>query len=297
MPALTITAVNAGTDQLTIAAHGLNTGDGPGTIYTPNGTIPAGLAPVTDVYAIRVDANTIKLATSSANALLGTAIDITSAGSGTLQLLVGLPYRRPRTAVAGSQIMPADDNATWDSIVALWNFLTGQTQSVFTDITLPPNANINLSGTGILKTGARWLDFPVFGGDYANGVYAGAGVPVVKYTTTGGTNFYSFPIHGLKVGTKIWQTRARIQDSATGPTTLKCRGRTSLDGAGATFGDSTPVASLGNGTAQTIQSDNSGAAPFVTITSSGINIAVEVFFASGSAACSIFRVGLLVSED
>jgi hypothetical protein len=47
------------------------------------GTLPTGLAAATTYYAIRVDANTIKLATSAANASGGTAISLTGAGSGT----------------------------------------------------------------------------------------------------------------------------------------------------------------------------------------------------------------------
>ena len=47
------------------------------------GTLPTGLAATTDYYLIRVDANTVKFASSRANALAGTAIDLTAAGAGT----------------------------------------------------------------------------------------------------------------------------------------------------------------------------------------------------------------------
>ncbi len=46
-------------------------------------TLPAGLSAATNYYLIRVDDNSCKLATSYANAVAGTAIDITTAGSGT----------------------------------------------------------------------------------------------------------------------------------------------------------------------------------------------------------------------
>lgn len=133
-----ITAVDTGADTLTITAHGLVTGDGFAAIYTDaSGTLPSPLAAATDYWAIRVDANTIKLASSSANAMLGTAINLTSTGSGTLQLLRGLPYRRPRIAIPGQQVFSADLNDVWLSLVALWNKLTGQTGSspwVFTTL-------------------------------------------------------------------------------------------------------------------------------------------------------------------
>jgi hypothetical protein len=156
MPALNITGVDTATDQLTIVGHGLNTGDGFNAIYSPDGgAIPTGLAPVTDYWAIRVDADHVKLADSSANALAGTAIDITSAGSGTLQLLRGLPYRVPSLVGPGSQVKSADLNATWLALVALWNFLTGQAQAVFTAITLAANQHITVSGTGKYKRPSR----------------------------------------------------------------------------------------------------------------------------------------------
>lgn len=72
---------DAASDQLTHATHGLSTGDGAVRLTTTT-TLPAGLALATDYYAIVVDANTFKLANSLANALAGTAINITDAGTG-----------------------------------------------------------------------------------------------------------------------------------------------------------------------------------------------------------------------
>lgn len=131
MPALTIVAVDNTTDTIQITAHGQNTGDGPGTIYTATGVLPGGLTALTDLYFIRVDADHVKVAASSANALAGTAINITSNGSGTLLMLVGIPYRRARTYVALAQVKSLDLDAFQDSLTALWNLLTGQAQAVF----------------------------------------------------------------------------------------------------------------------------------------------------------------------
>ncbi len=137
MSALTISAVNSGTDELTITAHGLNTGDGIFAIYTPNGAIPGGLAPVTDYWFIKTGTDTGKLASSSANAFAGTPINITSSGSGTLLLLRGLPFRRPRNAVPGQQVFSGDLNAAWDAQTAGWALLTGQAQSVIDSAAMP----------------------------------------------------------------------------------------------------------------------------------------------------------------
>jgi hypothetical protein len=74
--------VNAGTDVITKASHGMETGDGPVRTSNAGGALPAGLAAATDYYFIKVSANTFKLATSRANALAGTAINITAAAGG-----------------------------------------------------------------------------------------------------------------------------------------------------------------------------------------------------------------------
>lgn len=74
-------------DELTINAHGLNTGDGPLQVSNSGGALPTGLAAVTNYFVVKVDANNIQLATSLANALAGTFIDLTSNGSGTNTLV------------------------------------------------------------------------------------------------------------------------------------------------------------------------------------------------------------------
>jgi hypothetical protein len=76
----------AATDLLTKVSHGLETGDGPINVSNAGGALPAGLAAATDYWVIRIDADTIKLATSLANAYAGTAIDLTTDGTGTQTL-------------------------------------------------------------------------------------------------------------------------------------------------------------------------------------------------------------------
>lgn len=74
--------VNTGTDVITVPT---NTSLKTGVIVrlTTTGTLPTGLSLATDYYVIKLTTTTIKLASSLANALVGTAIDITGAGSGT----------------------------------------------------------------------------------------------------------------------------------------------------------------------------------------------------------------------
>lgn len=74
--------VDTATDAITITAHGFVTGDGPYQVSS-TGTLPGGLAVSTDYFAIVVDADIFQLASNRTNALAGTAIDITSQGTGT----------------------------------------------------------------------------------------------------------------------------------------------------------------------------------------------------------------------
>lgn len=77
-------AVNTGAETITVTRSYL-TGDS--IIVRSSNTVPAGLTANTTYFAIRVSATVIKLATSLANANLGTAINITSQGSGTHSLV------------------------------------------------------------------------------------------------------------------------------------------------------------------------------------------------------------------
>ena len=75
------TAVNTSTEKITLTAHGF--ANAHSVRISSSGTIPGGLSAGTTYYVIRVDADTIQLATSLANVYAGTAINITSQGSGT----------------------------------------------------------------------------------------------------------------------------------------------------------------------------------------------------------------------
>lgn len=67
-------------NEITIASHGFATGLK--VAATTTSALPTGLS-ATDYWVIKVDANTIKLATSAANAIAGTAVNITGDGAGT----------------------------------------------------------------------------------------------------------------------------------------------------------------------------------------------------------------------
>lgn len=246
MPALNISAVNAGTDQLTITAHGLVTGDGPAAMFAASAgaVLPGGTAAVTDYWVIRVDDNTVKLATSSTNAMAGTAIDITDAGSGTLQLLIGVPYRRPRTylpssmGVAGSQLKSADLNAFSDTFVAIWNLLTGQPQSVWErlEINAPPDSSASFDDvevTGDLRYRHGSRSRTLAGSACTASPPANAAMGTLQVQTTGAvTLFYQLPI--LEPGERILTVNFELADTGapTGTSVTATVGHYTEPGAG-----------------------------------------------------------------
>jgi len=73
-------AVDTTAETITYTTHGLETGD---TIkyYNGGGTTLAGLTHNTSYFAIKIDANTFKVATSTANATAGTAVNLTGTGN------------------------------------------------------------------------------------------------------------------------------------------------------------------------------------------------------------------------
>jgi hypothetical protein len=120
------------------------------------GTLPGGLSPSTNYYFIRISDTTFKLATSYANAIAGTAIDITSAGSGTHTLTRLLPRY---TNGAGVQAIFFNPQATalGAATPALTITYTNSNQVASRATPTLPSAPIGKSGatnSHILYTGA-----------------------------------------------------------------------------------------------------------------------------------------------
>lgn len=81
--------VTAGSDTITLTAHAFNNGDK--VRFTTDDTLPDPLATLTDYWVIFVDANTIKVAASQADAELGIAIDLIDGGTGN-HTITAQPY-------------------------------------------------------------------------------------------------------------------------------------------------------------------------------------------------------------
>ena len=105
--------VTAGDDTIDETNHGLTTGQ---TItLTTTATLPAGLALLTTYYVIVVDADTYKFATTLANAIDGTDVDITGAAGGgthTATFQTYVPVRVNVGSVDGSATNLMDDYGT-----------------------------------------------------------------------------------------------------------------------------------------------------------------------------------------
>ncbi len=141
---LSSSQVNTGTDVITqTAAHGYATGDGPFRLTTSN-TLPAPLALATDYYIIYVSATTYKLATSFANAIAGTAIDLTTTGTGTQTII------SPNMTLTHNNGQLLGDEETTKQLV-LVNYSGSGNNGTFTVLSVDSGGNIltyrNPSGT------------------------------------------------------------------------------------------------------------------------------------------------------
>jgi hypothetical protein len=148
---------DAGTDLLTFTSSAnfpSNLLTGTRLRLTTTTTLPGGLATATDYYLIRVSDTTCKLATSYSNAVAGTAINITDAGTGTHTMTWLLPRY---TNGAGVQAIFFNSNATALG-AATPNLSLGYTNSAqassrATPTTLPVGKTA-ASNSHILYTGA-----------------------------------------------------------------------------------------------------------------------------------------------
>lgn len=100
--------VTVAEDSVTLTAHGMLTGL-KGQLTT-TGTLPAGLATSTDYYIIKVDDDTVKFASSLANANAGTAVTISGAAGG------GTHTFTPTALDAATQVEASVDNENWELV-------------------------------------------------------------------------------------------------------------------------------------------------------------------------------------
>ena len=101
----TSSAVNTTANTATITAHGQSTGSK--VAATTAGALPTGLTP-TNYWLIVVDANTVKFASTLANAVAGTAIDLTTPGYGTQTLTPAALSQVMKVQVSNDSVSPTN---------------------------------------------------------------------------------------------------------------------------------------------------------------------------------------------
>lgn len=138
--------------------------------FTTTTTLPAPLATATDYYVIKVTDSTFKVATSYANAIAGTAINLTDAGTGTHTINWLLPRY---TNGAGVQAIIFNPSATALG-AATPNMSLGYTNSAQTTLRATPTvlpvgktacSNSQIVYTGATGTGKYNYMMPLQAGD------------------------------------------------------------------------------------------------------------------------------------
>jgi len=280
MPVITVSAVSTGSDTLTVTAHGMTTGTR-FRLRNVGGALPAAtpaLAAVTDYYAIVVDANTVKVSDTNAHALASTGIfDLTGSGSGTTTLEYGLPYCLPTAAAAaGTQIKSANDNQAWAALVAIYDLLTGQAQSIWTSIRLAMAVVItgDLTVGGVFRHGT--MTRPI---SLVAPAVGSAGLTPLDIVLSGAST-YNAQLDTLQVGERVTAVRVRIKDASS--TTIRARVYSSTDGT-ASAALATTTTSAGNTTAQTLSATGLTIDALTNVT---YHIAFDI--TSGGGNCHIY---------
>jgi hypothetical protein len=154
--------VNTTSNTVTITAHGYRTGQK----VRVSGTLPSPLAAATDYWLIKDGDNTVKFATSFANALAGTTIDLTTTGTGTINVTVqttgdtaaisfySLPLTKKtsaklvlyRTLNNGTTYYRVTDQAVTGGVITFYD--TGD--GIYTDGTIDSNQLLYTTG-GVLE--------------------------------------------------------------------------------------------------------------------------------------------------
>lgn len=119
--------------------------------FTTSNTLPAGISALTNYWAILVDltTGTYKFATSLSNALAGTAVDISTAGTGNQTFT---PTAISSGAIAFQQTNVMTDSNTLSTTAADWNDIATET-AVTADATVwftktgPEYAGLRVRGT------------------------------------------------------------------------------------------------------------------------------------------------------
>jgi hypothetical protein len=296
-------AVNVSTDVITINNHPFETGDR--LTYTQDIAPIGGLTTATVYYAIRIDTNTFKLATNLSNANAGTAINLTSIGSGSSHSLqgiqatatvqhsagavTGVTITDSGSAYASTPTLTINDSAGVDAIVDLImgyavnevNVSAGDSYSVAPTTTFTADAS-DTTGSG--AAGSSVLGFEIASLTLTNQGNGYRSVPTLTLDQIAGLND-SDPISDATFTVVIDEIDAKVAS-------------VTLDSSGSGY-ETTPVATLTGGGGQSCQVEVNIQSVDGNITSVGSGYAAGTFpnvpFTGGSgsgATATITVIGL-----
>ena len=131
--------VDTTTEEIKVIGHGYSTGDSVNYYLLPSdgAASPSGLTSGTEYYVIKIDSNTIELATSLVNANSGTAINLTTAGTNSATVLnpVGAPAQSVLTTGGDCLVFSSEHSVkTADKLYFDGSVITA-TQTIFSGTT------------------------------------------------------------------------------------------------------------------------------------------------------------------
>lgn len=140
-PAAAVFTANATTDIMTAANNGFVLGQ---VVQLSNlgGALPTGLSTSTNYYVIPLNGDTFKLATSYNNAIAGTAIDITTNGT-------GVQTATPTALAGGTGTLQSAQRDQNGAVIA----------STWKDV---PDTSQTISGLGTFNFPIFNMDFPAY---------------------------------------------------------------------------------------------------------------------------------------
>ena len=281
---------NTSNEQITIASHGTNTGDL--LTYTQGSSAVQGLSTGVDYYVIKIDDNTIQLATTPSNASSNQAIDLQSQGSGTHQLKTqGVAISYILENDLESQFLAFTPNSAFQftngDIIAGSSTTARGTVTNYNDGTI---FNFVISTAGDSYTGdfALTISAP---DDTVSGVQASATAnvtngSVTKVTiTNGGKGYYNQPT-----------VQAAVSSGTTAVIAAQIEGRVSIDIANnIKFDAGDFILDQANANEGTGTYSQSGTTITITENSHGLSNAALAFidFTSGGASDGFYTISLI----
>ena len=291
-------SVNTGADSITITNHGVSTGDQ--LTYTEGTSAIGGLATNNVYYAIVVDANTIRLATTTSNANSNSYITLSSQGSGTHTLVTaGIAISYILENDLESQFLSFTPNSAFQFNVG--DILTGSSTTARGTVTAYNdgavfNYVISSGGSGYSGDFNLTISAP---DDTSNGVQAAATAKVTSGVVTSvqitnlGKGYYNQPTIQVLTSPSGASNNAVIAAQVEGRVSIDIANSIKFDA-----GDFIVDQALANLATGTYSQNNSTTITFTESNHGLANGALQFFdFTTGNAPDGFYTITLLNSNQ